>query len=302
MKSIDHLAPALPGERFEFDDSAAGRLNMYAAGEGAPLLLIHSINAAASAAEMRPLQSVYRAARRVFCLELPGFGMSERSDRHYSPRLMTDAVLAACGQIRARCGAAAIDALALSLSCEFLARAATEAPASFRSLAFVSPTGLSGRRELGKAPGTTRGQPWLYRLLRGPKSRPGWARTVYGWLTQPKVIRYFLRRTWGSPDIDVDLWRYDIETARQPGAEYAPLYFLSGELFSADLHSVYRRLVQPVFIAHGVRGDFTNYGQAGMISSRPNCRLSVYPTGALPYFETLDAFCADYDAFLEATA
>ena len=50
------LAPALPGDRIEIA-SAAGRLIMYAAGEGAPLLLIHSINAAASAAEVRPLQT-----------------------------------------------------------------------------------------------------------------------------------------------------------------------------------------------------------------------------------------------------
>ena len=52
--------PALPaavsGERFEFD-SPAGRLSCYAAGKGPPLLLVvHSVNAAASAAEVRSLK------------------------------------------------------------------------------------------------------------------------------------------------------------------------------------------------------------------------------------------------------
>jgi hypothetical protein len=48
------LPVALRGERFEFD-SRAGRLSAYLAGEGPPLLLVHSVNAAASAAEVRPL-------------------------------------------------------------------------------------------------------------------------------------------------------------------------------------------------------------------------------------------------------
>lgn len=60
---------------------------------------------------------------------------------------MTDETLhAVVAQIQARCGPAAIDALALSLSSEFLARAAAEAPDSFRSIALVSPTGFSGHR------------------------------------------------------------------------------------------------------------------------------------------------------------
>jgi pimeloyl-ACP methyl ester carboxylesterase len=260
---------------------------------------------------MRPLYDHYASRRRVFCLDLPGFGLSERTDRHYTPRLMTDAVKAATAEIKARSGEQTIDALALSLSCEYLSRAAVETPGDFRTLALVSPTGLSGRRKLLKPEGTTLGMPWLYRILRGtamgaappaagsaPGPGAGWGRTTFGWLTRPNVIRYFLRRTWGSPNIDLPLWRYDIETARAPGAEFAPLHFLAGELFSADLHAVYQRLSQPTFMAHGVRGDFTNYKLAGMIVGRPNCRLRVYQTGALPYFEEPQQFCADYDAFL----
>lgn len=290
------LAPALPGEHFDIA-SGAGRLNVYEWGSGAPLLLIHSINAAGSAAEMRPLQAYYRSTRRVFCLDLPGFGLSERSDRHYSPRLMTEAVKATVVEIAARTGQRAVDALALSLSCEFLARAAAEIPEAFRTLAWVSPTGFSGRGDLRQPAGVTLGKPWLYRALRGPPSGSR-GKTLYGWLTRPKVIRYFLRRTWGSSDIDRELWEYDIQTARQPGAEFAPLYFLSGELFSADLHSIYERVSQPIFMAHGVRGDFTNYRLAGMIGGRDYCRVRVYQTGALPHFEQPESFCADYDAFL----
>jgi hypothetical protein len=285
------------GERFEFSGAGTGRLSAYVAGEGEPLLLVHSINAAASAAEMRPLHEHYRATRRVFSLELPGYGFAERSDRAYAPRLMTDAVHAMTDEIRRRCGDGPIDALALSLSCEFLARAAVESPSAFRSLAFVSPTGFEGGRDRSGAPGTTLVRPWLYGALRGP----GWGGALFRGLTRPGVIRYFLRRTWGAEEIDEGLWEYSVVTTRQPGAEYAPLCFLGGGLFSADIHTIYDRLQLPVWVSHGVRGDFTNYRRKTAFAQRLNWSFSVFQTGALPHFEVGGRFVAEYDAFLQRT-
>jgi pimeloyl-ACP methyl ester carboxylesterase len=289
-----NLPAALTGERFEFA-SAAGRLSAYTAGTGAPLLLIHSINAVGSAAEVRPLYDHYRATRRVIALDLPGFGFSERSDRVYTPQLMTDAITATVRETQERYGPAPIDALALSLSSEFLARAAVATPAAFKSISLVSPTGLAGKTPHRGAPGTTLAVPGAYPLLRGL----GWGRYLYRALTLPKVIRYFLRRTWGRKDIDAWLWQYGVTTARQPGAEYAPLYFLSGALFSADIDDLYERVGVPVWMSHGIRGDFTDYRQIALIQARPNWRFSVFPTGALPHFEVPDRFCAEFDHLLE---
>ena len=289
------LPAAVSGERFEFE-SRAGRLSVYVAGQGPPLLLIHSINASASAAEMRPLHEHYRATRTVFSVDLPGFGFSDRSDRNYTPRLMTDAVHAVTEQVRARCGPAPIDALALSLSSEYLARAAAEAPGAYRSVALVSPTGFMGLRAWRGAPGSTRGLPWLYKALRGPGA--GWGGALFRTLTRPGVIRYFLHRTWGSKGIDEALWAYDVLTTRVAGAEHAPLHFLAANLFSADIHTVYERLAMPVWMAHGVRGDFTDYRGKLIVEARPNWHFTVFPTGALPYFEVPEDFCNAYDRFL----
>jgi pimeloyl-ACP methyl ester carboxylesterase len=293
------LPHAVSGERFEFA-SDAGRLSAYVAGEGPPMLLIHSINASASAAEMRPLHEHYRQTRTVLSVDLPGYGFSDRSDRAYTPRLMTDAVHAAAGQLRLRCGAQPIDALALSLSCEYLARAAVEAPDRFRSVALVSPTGFSGSRSWRGATGSTRGKPWLYKALRGPGT--GWGASLFRTLTRPGVIRYFLERTWGSKAIDEGLYDYDVLTARMPGAEHAPLHFLSANLFSADIHSIYCSLALPVWMSHGVRGDFTDYRNKVIVDGRGNWRIDVFPTGALPHFEVTQDFCAAYDGFLAVGA
>jgi len=289
------LPPAVSGQRVVFD-SPAGRLCVWVAGEGPPLLLVHSVNAAASAAEVRPLHDHYRAGRTVFSIDLPGYGESERSDRAYTPRLMTDALHATVALIQARCGPAPIDALAVSLACEFLARAAAEAPAAFRSLALISPTGFNGTRAWRGAPGSTRGMPWLLTALRGP----GWGGALFRALTRPGVIRYFLERTWGSKAIDETLWRFDVLTTRQPGAEFAPLHFLSAGLFSADIHTVYEALALPVWMSHGVRGDFTDYRGKGLVEGRPNWHFTVFQSGAMPYFEDLAGFCAAFDTFLSA--
>jgi len=284
------LPPAVSGQRVEF--LHAGKpLRAYVDGDGPPLLLVHSVNAAASAAEMRPLHEHFRASRTVVSLDLPGFGASDRSDRDYNPRLMTDALHATVAWIRQRHDHAPIEAMALSLGCEFLARAASEAPTSFGSLALISPTGFDGRRQRPGPPGSTLAKPWLHALLRGP----GWGRALFGLLTRPKVVRYFLRRTCGAKDIDPALWDYAVRTARQPGAEHAPHCFLAGKLFSADIHWVYEGLELPVWVAHGERGDFVDYRQLSLVSDLSNWQFSIYPTGALPHFELAGRFCADYE-------
>jgi len=288
-----NLPPALSGERVELT-ARAGRMIVYVDGAGPPLLLVHSVNAAACAAEVRTLHEHFRRTRTVFSIDLPGYGLSERGDRDYTPRLMTDAVLDLVDLAQARCGAAPLDALALSLSCEFLVRAAVERPGAFRSLALVSPTGLQGGRTRRGPPGSTLAVPGLLAALRGP----GWGGALFRGLTRPGVIRYFLQRTWGAPTIDEALWRYDVLTTRQPGAEFAPLAFLSGRLFSRDIHDIYEPLSMPVWMSHGVRGDFTDYrGQPSLRLARP-WHVTTFQTGALPHFEVPAEFCAAYEAFL----
>ncbi len=294
MPTLPH---AVSGERFTFE-SPAGHISAYVAGKGAPLLLIHSVNAAASAAEVRPLHERYAATRTVFSIDLPGYGFSDRSDRAYTPRLMTDALHAMVTEIHKRCGPAPIDALATSLACEFLARAAVEAPQHFRTLSLVSPTGFRGGQDRRKPAGSTLAMPWFLNTLRGPGPLQ-WGGAVFRGLTRPGVIRYFLERTWGGKYIDETLWAYDVITTRQPGAEYAPLHFLGGYMFSADIHNVYEAIKQPVWMSHGVRGDFTDYRAKTLVESRPNWTISVFQTGAMPYFEVEEPFCRAFDLFLE---
>ena len=122
------IPPALSGERIEFE-CAAGRVNYYriappsSVSSAPPMLLIHSMNASGSAAEMRPVYDRYGTLRSVYAIDLPGFGLSERSDRAYLPRLMTDAIHALVARIRAEHNAAQVGALGGDIGGSIIAEA-----------------------------------------------------------------------------------------------------------------------------------------------------------------------------------
>jgi pimeloyl-ACP methyl ester carboxylesterase len=292
------LPAPVSGQRHEIG-SPVGRLTYYAAGpdaqsEAPPLLLIHSINAAGSAYEIKPLYEYYRQSRTVYALELPGFGHSERGKREYSVRVMTDAILLCVREIQNVHGRGPIDALAVSLSSEFLARAVTETPLKFRTAALVSPTGFRSRDKITKWRDGTRGMPVLHAIFEVPL----WSEAFFRLLSTRASIRYFLRKTWGSPDIDEGLAEYDYLTTHQPGAQHAPYYFVSGFLFSQDILRIYQSLTLPVWMSHGVRGDFVDYSNKTVVEGRANWTIEVFQTGAMPHFEAREGFIRSYDAFL----
>jgi pimeloyl-ACP methyl ester carboxylesterase len=293
------LPPAMTGGERRETEGNAGRLSYYVDGSGEPLLLIHSINAAASAYEVRPIFERYAGRRRVYALDLPGFGFSDRSDRPYRMRLYVAAIHDMLDVIAADVGLAPVDALALSLSAEFLARAALARPERFRTLALVTPTGFGkGSDALHGPPGSTRVIPGLEGLF----SFPLWGRAAFDALSSKRSLRYFLEKTWGSKQIDEALLEYDYMTTHQPGARHAPFAFISGTLFSNDIRTVYEALKLPVWMPHGTRGDFSNFSEAGAVASRPNWTVQPFDTGALPHFEAPDAFFQSYERFLAANA
>jgi pimeloyl-ACP methyl ester carboxylesterase len=291
------LANAVDGERREIT-GRAGPLACYVAGEGAPMLLVHSINAAGSAYEVRPVFEHFKRSRRVYAVDLPGFGFSDRSDRRYDVELYVAAIHDMLHLIAREHGEAPLDVLAVSLASEFAARAATQSPGRFRTLAMVTPTGFS-RMYAGTddaAPGETREIPGLAGLF----SFPLWSRAFYDLLTSRPSIRYFLERTYGSKDIDEGMLDYDYATTHQPGAQHAPYAFVSGRLFSKDIRAVYEQIALPVWVPHGTRGDFKDFSQTGWAEARPNWRFQPYDAGALVHFEHPARFVADYEAFLAA--
>lgn len=268
------LPPALGADREHFGGGYAGMLHYYydRSGEGTPLLLIHAVNAAASAYEVRPLFERYRGQRPVYALELPGFGFSQRGDRPYTPRVFTNAII---GFLETQVQEP-VDIIALSLSSEFAARAALERGPNVRSLTFISPTGLS------KDAHERQPNEGLHRFL----SFPLWSQAFFDLLTTRTIIRRFLDMSfYGEPDDRmVD---YSYKTSHQPGARYAPLAFVSGKLNSPDIReTVYEELMHPVLVLYDEDAYTSFEALPGLMERHPNWRAErIVPTRGLPHFD-----------------
>lgn len=274
---IDHrrrLEPAIDATRTEFLSSRVGKLSFYEdrSVRGRPLVLLHSVNAAASAYEVRPIFQHFRRQRPVFALDLPGFGFSGRSDRVYSPELYVHALL---DWIQNAVDAnESVDVVALSLTGEFVARAAYERPSLFRSITLVSPTGF------GQPFGAS--SEFTYRAFRLPL----WSQAVYDLLVTPPSIQHYLKKTFHGP-VDRGLADYAYATSHQPGARNAPLYFMSGKLFTPDVREAYyAQLSVPCLVLHD-EDEYVSFDELPTFLERlPNWSSArIAPTKGMPHFE-----------------
>jgi pimeloyl-ACP methyl ester carboxylesterase len=283
---IDHHLPlpnAIPADHRIFFSEQAGKLSYYVdeSASGRPLVLIHSVNAAASAYEMRPLFEHFRLHRPVFALDLPGYGFSERSSRDYTPDTFAEAII---DLLITQVGEPA-DVVALSLGCEFAARAAFYEPDRFRSLALISPTGFSQGADSMRATqraGTRGGSQSFFNLV----SFSLWRRPFFDLIVTRRSIEFFLQQSFNGA-IPAGFVDYAYVTSHQPGAEYVPLHFISGLLFTQN---AYDRLYANLSVSCLVIYDhdaFTSFERLpGLVASNDNWQsVRISPTSGLPHFE-----------------
>ena len=282
------LPEAVDATRSQLHTTQAGRIAYYhdQRGEGRPLVLVHSINAAPSTYEVKPLFEQYAGRRPVYSIDLPGFGHSERGDRAYSPELYANAIRVLLEEVVQ----APADLLALSLSAEFAARAALGSPASVASLVLISPTGFSHR----PLPPMTFG-----RGLHGVLGAPLWSQGLYDLVASKRSIRYYLGKSFRGqpPQAFLD---YAYATSHQPGARYAPLIFLSTQLFTRNaVDKLYARLTQLPVLAIADRDPYVTFELLGdLVSQQSNWQFEqLGPHLGLPQWEQPEALFEALDRF-----
>ena len=271
------LTAALDGELITLP-STAGEVAYYAgpsAPKGArPMLLVHSVNAAASAYEMKPLYDRFAGVRPLAAIDLPGFGFSERSQREYRPSLYADAIIAI---MEHAFGGQPADVVALSLGGEFAALAATQRPELFHSLTLIAPTGQADAR-----PAST-GANAVLQLQRTRLGMP-----VFDTLVSRPSLHFFLQQV-QRRGFDRGLLHYAYATSHQPNASEAPYYFISGRLFTPDILKVYASLDLPCLaVLAGTSGAGGQVGAA--VAGKPNWHVVDWTErcGSLAHFDDPD--------------
>lgn len=272
-RSADELQPALDGMQRSYRWRGMD-VSYTEAGdpEDPDLVLVHGLNAAASAGEWRAVIDALSEEYHVVAPDLPGFGNSERPPLRYSAALYEDFL----AEFLAEFEEPAV--LASSLSGAYVTAVAENLDLS--RLVLVCPSTTAGPSEP---------KPWLRELIRLPLV----GQLAFNLVTSKRAIRYFnADHGYADPDdVDEEWEAYEWQTAHQPNARFAPASFVSGYLNSElDLATALADLDVPVTILWGREADISPVSQGTEIAEAADCELVVFDDAKfLPHVERADA-------------
>lgn len=258
-------------------------------GSGVPLVLLHSINAAASTYEMKPIfeHLSERTSRPIYALDWIGFGRSDRPPVRYSARTYVRQLRRFLSEYVHQ----PADIIALSQAAEYVGELARTLPYLVRRLVLISPTGIAS---------STEQNPWRRAVLSLSDS-VGAFEIFYYRLTRAALLRRFYeRQVFRRPNIPDDLVGYAEETSLVVGAHHAPRYFIQGDL--ALGYRPYGGLAVPTLMT--APEDDSNLvqqfeGLEELANENPNhIRIERLPAGLLPQWEAPEALYDSIDRFL----
>lgn len=244
-------------------------------GDGPPLLLVHSIHAAAFSYEFRSNVAALAREHRVYALDLLGFGRSDRPAIRYSAALyrslMADFARRVIGSPTVLVGTSLSGAYAVAL--------AADDPERFPAICVICPSGIS---RLGRGSDASRavlGAPLL-------------GTAAFNALTSRPSLRSFLKRAYYADRfVTPDLVDAYYAASHQPGARHAPAAFIARQL-DLDIRAELRRLTIPVLAVWGQQAEFSPVEEARAFRSlNPGVEVVILsPAGDLPHDEQAAEF------------
>lgn len=285
------LEPALPGDSGEYA-WPLGSIAYQVRGEGRPLVLVHGIGAGESSYEWRQNFAALSEHFKVYALDLPGFGRSERRDVAYSADIYITAILDFIRDVVQE----SASILASSLSGAYAIKLAALRPELIDRLVLVAPTGLER---------LLRPLPVLSPMAFGAFNIPAYGESIYNGIASRGYIESYLRQNlYVDPArVTPPLVDHYYRSAHQPGGQYALRSFLSG-LLTCDVNQVYPEIRQPVLIVWGRQAKVTPVEDArAFYDKNPGARLRIFEeSGMLPHDEEAAGFNAAVTEFLKTVS
>lgn len=294
LPSPEALPKALEADARTFE-LMEGRSNFYVRpGTGTPIILLHSLNAAASSFEMKPIFEHLAATtdRPLYVVDWLGFGRSARPPVDYRPALYHRQLRRFLSeQVREPA-----DLVALSLGAEYAAKVAHEMPVLVHRLVLINPTGLT----------EPRGSFHFDRTFIKLASRTGAFELLFARLTRRASLRRFYeQQVFLHPDrVSDELVDYAYTTAHAKGAHHAVCRFVDGTLFPPSAAvPIYARLYRPTLLitpedASSTIQGFERTAEVVAQNARDLHRRRL-PSGLLPQWEDPELLFDAIDDFLK---
>lgn len=290
--SPPELGPAIDGERRRWCPTgfATEGISFYAAGRrrGRPLLLLHDLDLGSSSYEMRPLFESLRWRRPTYAVDLPGFGLSDRSDVSYDVDLLARVIAEMLSKIR-RADLAA-DVVALGSGSDVAARVARDVPAMVRSLVMLEPSGVLPARGLALDVLSARVAQRISRAA---------VRGLFGVMSTRFILRRRVADRFHGPP-DAGLVAYAHASARAPDAHRAPMALLAQRPCATQAAMLYQSLAVPVLVVHDARGAAAVELEAFLRGRANRFAVRISPTRGMPHFERRGETVAALDRFWQS--
>ena len=245
-------------------------------------LLLHGVNAAASSYEFEPVFERLSERYRVFAVDLPGFGRSDRPPLVYSSEIYVEFVRDFIADVT--------DdpvVFASSLTGSFAVEAVREADGNVDRLILICPTDETGEE-----------RPWLRTLVRTPVI----GTALFNALASKPSLRYFMAREgyYDDENIEEEELEYAWRCAHQKGARYAPASFAAGTLDpELDLQTALAELDVPTTLVWGRDAELVPLRDGRTLADEADLDLVVidYAT-LLPHAEHPETFLEFIEAEL----
>jgi pimeloyl-ACP methyl ester carboxylesterase len=256
-------------------------------GDGPPLLLVHSLHAAAWSYEWRSVVDALAENHTVYTLDLLGFGRSGRPNARYTARFYIGLI----GDFAAQVIGEPCALVASSLSAAYSIVLGARDPGRFPALVLIEPTGLV---RLHEAPGTGGD------TARLAFETPIIGTSMFNALVSRRSLRYFLERVYTDDSLVTDeLVDLYYLASHQPNAKHAPSAFVAGHL-NLDVRRALRRLAQPALLVWGDQAREAPVEEArGFIAVKPDFEVAIFEhVGDLPHDERPEEFVEVVRTFL----
>ena len=264
-------------------------------GAGTPVLLLPAFSTVSSREEMRPLAS-WLAAAGFACtlLDWPGFGASTRGRLGYGSalygRFLADFCAAAmpAGAAVAAAGHAGGYALALG----------RQRPGLWRRMALLAPTWR------GPLPTAMGPRPRAYAALRSLVRTPAVGQALYWLNTHPRVIgAMYGRHVYADAAlVTPEFVAAKRGIARQPGARFASVAFVTGTLDPLPDRESFQALLAPppapTLILCGTATPPKSKAEMAAMAANPDVAVEWVPGSLGLHEETADAIGGRVAAFL----